>query len=78
MISERQREVLKYFYAAEVQRLQVPSYRDLAKLMDVTSSTITDYIKILVRDRWIEPIEAGTTKYRLTERGLELARRFYG
>lgn len=74
MLTERQRSVLELFKLAEDERLPPPTMRAMAESLDLSSGTVTDHVKRLVRDQWLEQPE-GHTKYRLTKRAQEMLQR---
>jgi DNA-binding MarR family transcriptional regulator len=74
MLTDRQRTILELFKEAEIERLPPPTMRAVADALDLSPGTVTDHVKRLVRDRWLEQPE-GHTKYRLTDRAQEMLRR---
>lgn len=67
MLTPRQRSILELFRQAEDERLPPPTMRSIAEQLDLSPGTVTDHMKRMVRDHWLEQPE-GHNKYRLTER----------
>lgn len=65
---------MELFSEAEAARLPPPTMRAIAESLDLSLGTITDHIKRMVRDQWLEQPD-GHNKYRTTDRGREMLRR---
>lgn len=76
MLTKRQRTILELFKLAEEERLPPPTMRAMAETLELSPGTVTDHVKRMVRDDWLEQPD-GHNKYRMTERAREMLRRIH-